>query len=201
MARIITAPTADTTRATSPPAVRFPRESRKPSAATRPTADVVLSTPGRMIDAGESWLAAFVTAAGSIQKATSAKARPRTSTGTILPGRNKIQPSVSRTTKASARASASRRMTPAANRSAVSTTAAICTSQNQPYPPRTGLMVCILRVAASPASGGGRLAEDHGHVVEVGKVGFEERLADPVLAGVENVVDAHLGGGHAAQGQ
>src|SRR5438270_7241126 len=181
MPRISTRASADTTRAMLPPAARFPRESRKPSAATRPTTDVVLSTPGRMIDAGESWLAAFVTAAGSIQKATSAKTRPRTSTGTILPGRNKIQPSVRRTTKASARASASRRMTPAANRSAVSTTAAICTSQNQPYPPRTGLMVCILRphpdpppqagegdLRARPASGeGDLLAEDHGHVVEV----------------------------------
>ena len=44
------------------------------------------------------------------------------------------------------------------------------------------------------------LLEDHRHVVEVGEVRLEERLVDPVLTGVEDVVDAHLGGGDSAQG-
>src|SRR5438094_7627347 len=204
MARIAARPSADTTRATTRPAARFPRDSRKASAATRPTTDVALSTPGRMIDAGESWLRAFVTAAGSIQKATSANTRPRTSTGTIFPGLKRIQPSVRRRTKANPRASASRRMTPAANSSAVSTTAATCTSQNQPYSGRTGVGVVARRVAVLTACivalpSRVESAEDHGHVVEIGKVGFEERLADPVLAGVENIVDTNLGGGDARE--
>src|SRR5439155_25811637 len=56
------------------------------------------------------------------------------------------------------------------------------------------LTACIVARRGRPGS-----AEDDGHVVEVGKVGFEERLADPVLAGVENIVDADLGGGDARE--
>jgi hypothetical protein len=44
------------------------------------------------------------------------------------------------------------------------------------------------------------LLEDHRHVVEVGEVRLEERLVDPVLSGVEDVIDAHLRGGDPAQG-
>src|SRR5438105_2103252 len=205
MPRIKANPTTETTRATPCPDVRLARESRKPRVAARPMIAVVLRMPGTMVESAGSWLRPFVTAAGSIQKATSANTSPRTSTGTIRPGRNRIQPSVRRTTKASPRASASRRMTPAANSKAVSTTAATCTSQNQPYPRRAEIGVVVSRVAVLTGCIVAlrktvRSAEDHGHVVEVGEVGFEERLADPVLAGVENVVDADLGGGDAGQG-
>src|SRR5438445_12670479 len=41
--------------------------------------------------------------------------------------------------------------------------------------------------------------EDDGHIVEIGEVGLEEGLADPVLTGVQHVVDPDLGGGDAAQ--
>src|ERR1700674_2593110 len=44
------------------------------------------------------------------------------------------------------------------------------------------------------------LLKDHRHVVEVGEVRLEERLVDPVLSGVEDVVDPDLGGGDSAQG-
>ena len=44
------------------------------------------------------------------------------------------------------------------------------------------------------------LLEDDRHIVEVGEVRLEEGLVDPVLTGVEDVVDAHLGGGDSAQG-
>src|SRR5207237_8101964 len=199
MPRIDTRPNADTKRATRPPAATLPRESRKPRVAARPMIAVVLRMPGTIVDSGGSWLRAFVTAAGSIQKATSANTRPRTSTGTIRPGRNRIQPGVRRTTKPSPRASAPRRMPPAANSKAVSTTAATCTSQNQPYRRGAEIGVVVRRVAvltgcivALRKKVGS--AEDHGHVVEVGEVGFEERIADPVLGGVENVDGEDVGG-------
>src|ERR1700687_2082170 len=100
---------AATTRATRLPAAWLPREIKKPAAPSNPTMAVVPRVPGSRIDPSELWLTALVKAAGTIQQATSANTRLRTTTGTILPGRKKIQPSVSRTTKASARASASRR--------------------------------------------------------------------------------------------
>src|ERR1700693_1382401 len=130
--RITASASAATTRATRLPAAWWPREIRNPAAASNPTIAVVPRVPGSRIDPSELWLTALVIAAGTIQIATSAKTRLRTTTGTIRPGRKKIQPSVSRTTNARVRASASRRYAPAANSRPVSTAAAICTNQTQP---------------------------------------------------------------------
>ena len=44
------------------------------------------------------------------------------------------------------------------------------------------------------------LLEDHRHIVEVGEVRLEERLVDPVLTGVEDVINPDLGGGDSTQG-
>src|SRR6202162_5514345 len=107
--RITATASAATPRATRRPAAWLPREMRKPAAAINPTTAAVPRVPGSKIDRSELWLTALVNAAGTIQIATSAKTRVRTTTGTIRPGRKKIQPRVAKTTNANVRASASRR--------------------------------------------------------------------------------------------
>src|SRR6267143_5135913 len=104
-ARITASASAATPRAIRDPAAWLPREMRKPAAAINPTTALVPRAPGSMIDPTDPWLTALVNAAGTIQIATSAKIRLRTMTGTIRPGRKKIQPNVPRTTNANPKAS------------------------------------------------------------------------------------------------
>src|SRR3989442_4403534 len=66
-------------------------------------------------------------------------------------------------------------------------------NDTQAMPNRTDASICTSGIPLST------LLEDHRHVVEVGEVGLEKRLADPVLTRVEDVVDAHVGGGDPAQ--
>src|ERR1700730_2106225 len=97
IARITARARAAPPQATRPTAAWLPRETRKPPAEINPTTAAVPSVPGSRIDPSELWLTALANAAGTIQMATSAKIRVRTTTGTIRPGRKKIQPRVPRT--------------------------------------------------------------------------------------------------------